>query len=112
MAMQSAYSSSEIGQTRHNKASVSDPKSSSRPMRPASKDLPAGQAESVLKLEDTSEGSTDAVGGNGAAQSPQDQNSTIKPLSTSNEAVVSESSTGGFETMLGTLVVENGLVTP
>ncbi|MCI0364428.1 MAG: serine/threonine protein kinase [Phycisphaerales bacterium] len=78
-----------------------------------------------MKLEDTSEGSTEAVANSGtpaaagagpaapsasSAKGPQDR--TIKPLSAESELVTSESSTGGFETMLGTLVVESGLVSP
>ena len=78
-----------------------------RPSQPA-------DAETVLKLEESSDGSTHAVEGSAAGASssraPGDSK-IIKPLTAGPEAG-GEASTGGFETMLGSLVVESGLVTP
>jgi eukaryotic-like serine/threonine-protein kinase len=76
---------------------------------PASKDL-----ESVLQLEDSSAGSTQPVSGASASgASPTSVNGQdIKPLKAGGpDTSGSESSTAGFDTMLGGLVVESGLVT-
>ena len=120
-AMQSAYSTRESGLIRQKKANVSDTKPPSRTADPASasptdgltQGLGDGQVDSVLKLEESSDGSTQAVGAGGPGDSSgrSSGDSKIKPLTTSDSAV-GESSTGGFETLLGTLVVEQGLVTP
>lgn len=81
---------------------MSDIKPPSRSAGPVSAPGPNSadaKVESVLKLEETSDGSI-----------PEE--ASVKPLTAGGETVTSESSTGGFETMLGTLVVEGGLVTP
>lgn len=69
-----------------------------------------GPDEGVLRLEESSDGSTQPVG---SAGSPGDSAESMKRLSDfAGEGAAGEASTGGFETMLGTLVVESGLVTP
>jgi serine/threonine protein kinase len=66
--------------------------------------------ESVLKLEDSSEGSTDPVSGASASAVPGNDGK-LKSSGNFGETALSEASTGGFDTMLGSLVVEGGLVT-
>jgi eukaryotic-like serine/threonine-protein kinase len=64
-------------------------------------------------LEDSNADSTDpATVGDSSIDSPQKSGASMKPLTAGPESTTGESSTGGFETMLGTLVVENGMVTP
>jgi serine/threonine protein kinase len=77
----------------------------------------AAPSETVLKLEDSNAGSTDAVGGSasGSGMPPTAQIAAgpgdSKSLSQFGDAGIGEGSTGGFDTLLGTLVVESGLVT-
>jgi serine/threonine protein kinase len=104
MAMHPAYSTSGTGSIRQKQPPVSDQNRQSKP----------ADAETVLKLEESSAGSTHAVEGSAAGASgsrtPGDSK-IIKPLTAGPESG-GEASTGGFETMLGSLVVESGLVTP
>lgn len=76
----------------------------------------AEPGESVLKLEDSSADSTGAVYGLGASgdSSARNKNKDARLSAAQNlgDSAVGEASTGGFDTMLGSLVVENGLVTP
>ncbi len=65
-------------------------------------------AESVLQLEDTSDGSTQPLNQGDAASSNNGQ--PMAPLKATPD-IGGESSTAGFDTMLGALVVESGLVT-
>lgn len=108
--MQSAYSTSEPATSRKQGVSLSDTKPPTRSAAP-----PAAAPErvvdaGVLKLEESSDGSTQPVNGAAASgEAPGDPK--MKPLTAGPEISTGESSTGGFETMLGTLVVEQGLVT-
>jgi len=73
--------------------------------------ISAASDADLLQLEDTSEGSTQQLAAEAASPvSVNGQN--IEPLKASPaDAAGSESSTAGFDTMLGALVVESGLVT-
>ncbi len=82
--------------------------------KPQSNPPPSGsEAGRVLKLADTSDESTPPAGlSSGAGAESESSTGRVKPLTAASETSTSESSTGGFETMLGSIVVESGLVTP
>jgi len=97
---------------------VSQPQPPSRPSDvtsgtpSASSPATAGDAESVLRLEDSSEGSTDPIASANASSSSASKAANKKLSATvPGDSALGESSTGGFETLLGTLVVEHGLIT-
>ena len=115
MAIQSAYSTSEPGPFRQQKVVVNSKKQQIRPGEPLAGDISdvhAEATEGVLKLEDSNADSTHPVSSNSPPATSESE-AKLKPLTTGNgDQGTGESSTGGFETMLGTLVVENGLVSP
>jgi tRNA A-37 threonylcarbamoyl transferase component Bud32 len=107
--------SSDSLPTRQPPAPVSDKTNKSRPSDAALETPPDAD---ILKLEDTSDGSTATFGDSAKSSSPgrskldAGQDSKIGPLTTGPDVAAGEASTGGFETMLGGLVVAGGLVTP
>src|SRR5262245_49566546 len=106
MAQQSAYSTSGPYPFRQQKGAVSAKKPQPSTGVPTeSRNPDSADAATVLKLEDSSTDSTAPV--SGASGSVMGD----KPIVSAVEAAT-ESSTGGFETMLGSIVVEGGLVTP
>lgn len=87
---------------------VSDQKPQSMPG-----DANVSENDEVLKLEESSDGSTQPVpASSSSAKKPEKLKSSSGDAGETGGGSGGESSTGGFETMLGTLVVENGLVTP
>lgn len=67
--------------------------------------------EAPLKLEDTSDGSTQPVDDEDVAASGSDGLESSGPLSASSSGPSAGGTTGGFETMLGKLVIDRGLAT-
>jgi serine/threonine-protein kinase len=78
--------------------------------RPDAKPPARKDAESFLQLEDTSAGSTQPVSQSGDAGSSKN-GQPMAPLKAVPDLGGGESSTAGFDTMLGTLVVDSGLIT-
>jgi eukaryotic-like serine/threonine-protein kinase len=84
------------------------------PAAPKGATAPAKEVEGVLQLEDTSEGSTQpvsAISGSGAPAGATGSNGQAMAPLRATPDTGGESSTAGFDTMLGALVVEAGLVT-
>lgn len=78
--------------------------------QPAPKDQPdAEQAEDSLKLADSNAGSTTEIVQDASRESA---GATPSPAQSAGESVGAGASTGGFETMLGKVVVSRGLATP
>jgi serine/threonine-protein kinase len=88
--------------------------SDQKPKSKSAQDADTG--ESVLKLEDSNAGSTGPMDGGASADDSgsrkKDKDARLTAAQNLGDSAVGESSTGGFDTMLGSLVVENGLVTP